>query len=164
MIVVKGSLAASKAVLSFQCHLDENPPSPNGSEPLNLADQQTIKSQQTIIADLKSELEQQTEQHLLNRHEASLQLETLVSQVNSMKQLNQSLMEENESYQVLLHEKTICGDFMSDPIVQVQKQGKYGNHSTLLFALYAIGGRRDGSLLCVKKDASKQRVEAQFGR
>jgi hypothetical protein len=162
LIVVEDSFAASKAALSLHSHQDENPPSPTSLEPLNLADQQTIKAQQTIIADLKSELEQQTEQHLLNSHEASLQLETLVSQVNSMKQLNQSLMEENESYQVLLHEKTLCGDFMSDPIVQVQKSGNHDDHSPPVFVLYTLVGRRYGSLLWVKEETFEQQVGVQF--
>ncbi|KAI8336712.1 hypothetical protein BC941DRAFT_453073 [Chlamydoabsidia padenii] len=97
--------------------------SPTSLEALDSADKQTIRAQETIIAELKLNLEQQAhklqQQHLLDSHEASLQLQALISQVNNIKQLNQSLMEENESYQILLHEKTICGDFMSDPMVQI---------------------------------------------
>ncbi|KAI8078749.1 uncharacterized protein BX664DRAFT_342602 [Halteromyces radiatus] len=84
--------------------------------------QQTIKTQAQDISRLKLDLEQQTnklQQHLLETHEASLQIKHLTDQINSVQKLNQSLMEENESYQILLHEKAINGDFISDSIVQV---------------------------------------------
>jgi len=44
------------------------------------------------------------------------QLETELSQV---KHMHQSLMEENEEFQLLLHEKTMEGEFVLNPIMQV---------------------------------------------
>ncbi|KAI9025358.1 hypothetical protein CLU79DRAFT_745232 [Phycomyces nitens] len=89
------------------------------------AAQRMVKSQDKIITDLKRDAENsQTmiqEQALQVRAQLS-KLEHLEQEVSSMKHLNRSLMEENESYQILLHEKTISGEFMMDPILQVDQE------------------------------------------
>ncbi|CAO3589753.1 unnamed protein product [Absidia cylindrospora] len=86
--------------------------------------QGTIKTQEGIITALKAKLEQQTnevlQQRQLDNQKVSAQVENLITEVDNIKQLNQSLMEENESYQILLHEKTISGDFISDSIMQFE--------------------------------------------
>lgn len=87
--------------------------------------QRTIKAQDKMIFDLKSEVEklkaviqeQQTESQTQSLHASHLQHE-----VASIKEVNRGLMEENESYQILLHEKTINGEFMMNPIMQVKSQ------------------------------------------
>ncbi|KAL7311934.1 hypothetical protein PS15m_009642 [Mucor circinelloides] len=85
--------------------------------------QRTIKAQDKMIFDLKSEVEklksviqeQQNESQTQSLHASHLQHE-----IASIKEVNRGLMEENESYQILLHEKTINGEFMMNPIMQVE--------------------------------------------
>lgn len=87
--------------------------------------QRTIKAQDKMIFDLKNEVEklksviqeQQNESQTQSLHASHLQHE-----IASIKEVNRGLMEENESYQILLHEKTINGEFMMNPIMQVKCQ------------------------------------------
>lgn len=85
--------------------------------------QRTIKAQDKMILDLKNELDKQ-KVIMTDRQSqaqlASLKLVHLEHEIANVKQLNQSLMEDNESYQILLHEKTINGEFMMNPIMQVK--------------------------------------------
>lgn len=85
--------------------------------------QRTIKAQDKLILELKNELEQL--KSLLQEKDAqqqrqSLKVQQLEHEITNVKQVNQSLMEDNESYQILLHEKTISGEFMTNPIMQVK--------------------------------------------
>ena len=85
--------------------------------------QRTIKAQDKLIADLKNEIEQQKSAIQEQRSEVqqqSLRIEHLDHEIANVKQVNRSLMEDNESYQILLHEKTISGEFMMNPIMQVK--------------------------------------------
>ncbi|KAI8994679.1 hypothetical protein BDB01DRAFT_773669 [Pilobolus umbonatus] len=85
--------------------------------------QRTIKAQDKLILDLKNELEMQKTQLQENRAESQLQSLKIVHlehEIANVKQVNRSLMEDNESYQILLHEKTINGEFMMNPIMQVE--------------------------------------------
>ncbi|KAI8139741.1 hypothetical protein BJV82DRAFT_625926 [Fennellomyces sp. T-0311] len=88
--------------------------------------QRTIKAQDKLIADLKNEIEQQKSLIQDQRSEVqqqSLRIEHLDHEIANVKQVNRSLMEDNESYQILLHEKTISGEFMMNPIMQIEKDG-----------------------------------------
>ncbi|KAG0756189.1 hypothetical protein G6F64_008384 [Rhizopus arrhizus] len=84
--------------------------------------QRTIKAQDKLIADLKMELDKQrtiVQEHKNQIQNQSLRMEHLEYEIANVKQLNCSLMEDNESYQILLHEKTVNGEFMMNPIMQV---------------------------------------------
>ncbi|RCH80063.1 hypothetical protein CU097_002275, partial [Rhizopus azygosporus] len=83
--------------------------------------QRTIKAQDKLIADLKIELEKQKtmlQEHKNQVQNQSLRIEHLEHEIANVKQVNRSLMEDNESYQILLHEKTMTGEFMMNPIMQ----------------------------------------------
>ncbi|KAI8343043.1 hypothetical protein BC941DRAFT_465212 [Chlamydoabsidia padenii] len=85
--------------------------------------QRTIKAQDKLILDLKVELDQQksiVQDHDTRAQRQSLRIQQLEQEIANVKQVNQSLMEDNESYQILLHEKTISGEFMMNPIMQVE--------------------------------------------
>ncbi|KAI9276025.1 hypothetical protein BY458DRAFT_506805 [Sporodiniella umbellata] len=87
---------------------------------------QTIKVQERLITDLRIELEKHKVVLQECRNEVqdqSLRIEHLEYETANVKQLNRSLMEDNESYQMLLHEKTMNGEFMANPIMQVHEQG-----------------------------------------
>ena len=73
-----------------------------------------------MIADLKSQVEQQKrviEDALMTAETHAQRMESLEEELVSLKQVNGSLMEDNESYQMLLHEKTMTGEFLkvNDP-------------------------------------------------
>lgn len=81
-----------------------------------------IRVQDKLIADFKAELEQQK----MVLHEAMTTAEAQAQRVDgleqelaSLQQVNASLMEDNESYQMLLHEKTIAGEFPVKVIITV---------------------------------------------
>ncbi|KAI8890507.1 hypothetical protein K501DRAFT_168505 [Backusella circina FSU 941] len=85
--------------------------------------QRTIKAQDKLILDLRGELEKQ--KSLLRENQKKEQLQSLKvfhleHEIQNVKQLNRSLQEDNESYQILLHEKTMTGEFMANPIMQVE--------------------------------------------
>ena len=46
-------------------------------------------------------------------------IQQLENELSQVKRINRSLMEENEAFQLLLHEKTMEGKFMLNPIMQV---------------------------------------------
>lgn len=85
--------------------------------------QRTIKAQDKLILDLKNEVEKQKQLLSEQQNESQLiglKVVHLEHEINNVKQLNRSLMEDNESYQILLHEKTINGEFMMNPIMQIE--------------------------------------------
>ncbi|KAI9008781.1 hypothetical protein CLU79DRAFT_800228 [Phycomyces nitens] len=85
--------------------------------------QRTIKAQDKLILDLKNEVEKQkglAQDQSAEAQRQSLRIEHLEHEIINVKQVNRSLMEDNESYQILLHEKTISGEFMMNPIMQVE--------------------------------------------
>lgn len=97
--------------------------------------QRTIKAQDKLIAELKNDIEKQNaliEEQRNDAKQQSLRMEHLDHEIASIKQVNRSLMEDNESYQILLHEKTISGEFIMNPIMQVIKNDRPkkagGNH------------------------------------
>ncbi|ORX54062.1 hypothetical protein DM01DRAFT_1335916 [Hesseltinella vesiculosa] len=102
--------------------------------------QRTIKAQDKMISDLRSELDNhQTQLREREREldQQSLRIQHLDHEMASIKQVNQSLMEDNESYQILLHEKTLTGEFMMNPIMQVNSvltEQQESNGSTLNLA------------------------------
>ncbi|KAI9320252.1 hypothetical protein BX666DRAFT_1920899 [Dichotomocladium elegans] len=86
------------------------------TESLSITTSRDVKSKahEKLIADFKSELEQQKAllHEALSTAEAHAQrVEQLEQELASLRQVNASLMEDNESYQMLLHEKTIAGEF-----------------------------------------------------
>ncbi|CAO3645399.1 unnamed protein product [Cunninghamella blakesleeana] len=92
--------------------------------------QRTIKAQDKLILDLKNELEQHKsiiQEKDTHQQRQSLKMHQLENEIANVKQVNQSLMEDNESYQILLHEKTISGEFMMNPIMQVENNESNGS-------------------------------------
>lgn len=73
------------------------------------------RAQDKLIADLKSQVEQQKrviEDALMTAETQAQRMGSLEEELVSLKQVNGSLMEDNESYQMLLHEKTMTGEFL----------------------------------------------------
>ncbi|KAI9267344.1 hypothetical protein BY458DRAFT_512012 [Sporodiniella umbellata] len=95
--------------------------------------QRTIKAQDKLIADLKLEVEKQKSvlgEHQTQAQHQSLRMEHFEHEIANIKQVNRSLMEDNESYQILLHEKTMNGEFMMNPILQIEDSAAVMKEST----------------------------------
>ncbi|KAI7865684.1 hypothetical protein BDF14DRAFT_1744091 [Spinellus fusiger] len=96
--------------------------STGGKEEQEKAVERTVQTQEKLIADLKRQgekVQSAMEEQDLQVQAQLLRIEHLEQMIISMKQLNRSLMEENESYQILLHERTLNGEFNMDSILQV---------------------------------------------
>ena len=71
-----------------------------------------------ISAELDKAKQATTESMNLNKSHVR-RIQQLENELSQVKHMHQSLMEENESYQLLLHEKTMKGEFVLNPIMQV---------------------------------------------
>ncbi|KAI9285880.1 hypothetical protein BC943DRAFT_360094 [Umbelopsis sp. AD052] len=81
----------------------------------------TIKAQDKLISDLRAQVEKQknaVQENMSQLQEQSLKMEHLEHEITNVKQLNRSLMEDNESYQMLLHERTMNGEIMLNSFMQ----------------------------------------------
>ncbi|RUP06332.1 hypothetical protein BC936DRAFT_140402 [Jimgerdemannia flammicorona] len=125
-----GSLASTLAVGNNQLSplSAANPPSTQSDSYTREAKiaSLTIKAQDKQILDLKNEVERQksvAQENLQQVQRQAMKIEHLENEISNVKQVNRSLMEDNESYQILLHEKTMSGEFMLNPIMQNRFDG-----------------------------------------
>ncbi|CAG8488244.1 4500_t:CDS:2 [Funneliformis caledonium] len=88
--------------------------------------QRTIKEierrNNEITAELDKAKQATTESMNLSKSHVR-RIQQLENELSQVKHMNQALMEENEGYQLLLHEKTMKGEFMLNPIMQ--RNGTY---------------------------------------
>ncbi|CAG8596244.1 7987_t:CDS:2 [Cetraspora pellucida] len=88
--------------------------------------QRTIKELERRVNELTTEIENvkraHTESMNVNKSHVA-RIHHLENELGQVKHMNQTLMEENEGYQLLLHEKTMRGEFMLNPIMQ--RNAKY---------------------------------------
>lgn len=96
-----------------------------------------IRAQEQLIANYKAELDQQKrvlQEALLTTEAQAVQIQNLEQELGSLKQVNASLMQDNESYQILLHEKTMAGEIfkVSEPNCLGQPYPFIDNHRLLL--------------------------------
>ncbi|KAI8871149.1 hypothetical protein GQ42DRAFT_6845 [Ramicandelaber brevisporus] len=74
----------------------------------------TIHTQEQLIKDLRVELggtQSSLRTSTTRCDEQSRRIELLENEVRDLRQVNETLMEDNESYQILLHESTVSGGF-----------------------------------------------------
>ncbi|CAG8474265.1 3550_t:CDS:2 [Paraglomus occultum] len=87
----------------------------------------TIKERDQLIKQLRDDVlhaNQEVTKKTSENEKNQADIEQLKNELEQVKTVNQSLMEENEVFQSLLHEKTIKGEFMLNPIMQ------YNDHDT----------------------------------
>ncbi|CAG8757101.1 13438_t:CDS:2, partial [Racocetra fulgida] len=89
--------------------------------------QRTIKELERRVNELTTEIENVKRAHtdsmnISKNHVA--RIHHLENELGQVKHMNQTLMEENEGYQLLLHEKTMRGEFMLNPIMQTNRTNK----------------------------------------
>ncbi|KAK9700575.1 hypothetical protein K7432_012126 [Basidiobolus ranarum] len=112
------------------CHISSDTP-PGSPLPKKKPKQQpqleelkkTIRQRDNVIFKLREKLEEITNQrNLLEQRDLSRtdQMEQLLVEKNQLREMNLTLMEENESFQMLLHEKTISGNFTLNRGLQVR--------------------------------------------
>ncbi|KAL1917749.1 uncharacterized protein VTP21DRAFT_3583 [Calcarisporiella thermophila] len=117
---------------SSPCCSDANSPAPNSEavdeEAVLVRERKiastTIRAQDRYISELRAELDRQrnvTHEYMVRLQNQSLRMTALENEVSQVMQVNRRLMEENEGYQILLHERTISGEFMLNPLLQPEK-------------------------------------------
>ncbi|CAG8461167.1 8590_t:CDS:2, partial [Scutellospora calospora] len=107
---------------------DSPPLTPTGSHYTAMREartaQRTIKELERRVNDLTTEIENikraHTESMNLNKSHVA-RIHHLENELGQVKHMNQTLMEDNEGYQLLLHEKTMRGEFMLNPIMQTNR-------------------------------------------
>ncbi|CAG8488978.1 10779_t:CDS:2 [Dentiscutata erythropus] len=86
--------------------------------------QRTIKELERRVNELTTEIENAKRAHTdsmnTNKNHVA-RIHHLENELGQVKHMNQTLMEENEGYQLLLHEKTMKGEFMLNPIMQTNR-------------------------------------------
>lgn len=88
--------------------------------------QRSIKELERRNNELATELEkakQATNESVNISKNHVRRIQQLENELSQVKHMNQSLMEENESFQRLIFEKTMKGEFMFNPIMQVNISG-----------------------------------------
>lgn len=81
----------------------------------------TIKLLEKQISETKKEVAGVKEDHqdmFMTNMRLNGRVKDLENEIRDIKGMNEQLMEDNESYQVLLHERTMTGDFLMNPIMQ----------------------------------------------
>jgi len=87
----------------------------------------TIKERDQLIKQLRDDVlhaNQEVTKKTSENEKNQADIEQMKNELEQIKTVNLSLMEENEVFQSLLHEKTIKGEFMLNPIMQ------YNDHDT----------------------------------
>ncbi|KAF9111026.1 hypothetical protein BGX27_005487 [Mortierella sp. AM989] len=84
----------------------------------NAAQLRALKAQEKIVANLRQQILTMNQDIFERQHTFDLRQTELQSEVNQARELNRGLMEENESYQLLLHEKSMNGEFMQTSIMK----------------------------------------------
>ncbi|KAF9914553.1 hypothetical protein BX616_008039 [Lobosporangium transversale] len=94
------------------------------------AQARALRAQEKIVADLRQQIFVLNQELIERQHTSSLRESELQAQISQAHELNKSLMEENESFQLLLHEKSMNGEFMQTSIMK--STGYDDDHGTSL--------------------------------
>ncbi|KAF9904412.1 hypothetical protein EC991_002686 [Linnemannia zychae] len=84
----------------------------------NAAHTRALKAQENIVSELRKQILSMNQDLIERQRNFTLKETELHSQINQAQELNRGLMEENESYQMLLHEKSMNGEFMQTSIMK----------------------------------------------
>ncbi|KAG0200540.1 hypothetical protein BGX28_006419 [Mortierella sp. GBA30] len=84
----------------------------------NAAHARALRAHEKLVKELRDQLLSMSQE--LNERQRSflLQQSELQAEIAQARELNKNLMEENESYQMLLHEKSMNGEFMQTDIMK----------------------------------------------
>jgi ABC-type phosphate transport system auxiliary subunit len=81
-----------------------------------------LRAQESIVTELRKQVLNMNQDFIERQRNFTLKESELQAQIAQAQELNRGLMEENESYQMLLHEKSMNGEFMQTSIMKVNLQ------------------------------------------
>ncbi|KAF9128035.1 hypothetical protein BGW39_005376 [Mortierella sp. 14UC] len=84
----------------------------------NAAHTRAMKAQENVVSELRKQILSMNQDLIERQRNFTLKETELHAQINQAQELNKGLMEENESYQMLLHEKSMNGEFMQTSIMK----------------------------------------------
>ncbi|KAG0024999.1 hypothetical protein BGZ81_007503 [Podila clonocystis] len=84
----------------------------------NAAQARALRAQEKQNTDLRQQILALNQDFIERQRDFKVQESALRAEINQARELNKGLMEENESYQMLLHEKSMNGEFMQTSIMQ----------------------------------------------
>ncbi|KAF9166945.1 hypothetical protein DFQ26_006344 [Actinomortierella ambigua] len=94
----------------------------------NAAQQRALRAEEKKNDELRGRLLRQANDYVEFQRLAAAKDKALQEENSQLRELNQNLMEENESFQMLLHEKTLNGELMQTGIM---KMGNHGSESPI---------------------------------
>lgn len=93
----------------------------------NAANIRALRAHEKMVAELRRQIIAMNQDMIETKQTFRLRESELQAEINQAQELNSNLMEENESFQLLLHEKSINGEFMQTSIMKVKKGGQGGD-------------------------------------
>ncbi|KAF9098403.1 hypothetical protein BGX29_007622 [Mortierella sp. GBA35] len=84
----------------------------------NAAHTRALRAQEKIVSQLRQQILNINQDLIERQRNFTLQESKLQAEIAQAQELNRNLMEENESYQMLLHEKSMNGEFMQTSIMK----------------------------------------------
>ncbi|KAF9310899.1 hypothetical protein BG003_008004 [Podila horticola] len=84
----------------------------------NAAQARALRAQEKQNTDLRQQILALNQDFIERQRDFKVQESALRAEIIQARELNKGLMEENESYQMLLHEKSMNGEFMQTSIMQ----------------------------------------------
>ncbi|KAK3813553.1 MAG: hypothetical protein JOS17DRAFT_761654 [Linnemannia elongata] len=103
----------------------------------NAAHTRALRAQENIVTELRKQLLNMNQDFIERQRNFTLKESELQAQIAQAQELNRGLMEENESYQMLLHEKSMNGEFMQTSIMK--NTGYNGDPSATPLATHSNG-------------------------
>ncbi|KAF8928286.1 hypothetical protein BGZ47_001717 [Haplosporangium gracile] len=85
---------------------------------INAAHTRALRAQENIVTELRKQVLNMNQDLIEHQRSFTLKENELQAQIAQAQELNRGLMEENESYQMLLHEKSMNGEFMQTSIMK----------------------------------------------
>jgi hypothetical protein len=87
----------------------------------NAANTRALRAHEKMVAELRRQIIAMNQDMIETKQTFRLRESELQAEINQAQELNSNLMEENESFQLLLHEKSINGEFMQTSIMKVKR-------------------------------------------
>ncbi|KAK3817636.1 MAG: hypothetical protein J3Q66DRAFT_340601 [Benniella sp.] len=84
----------------------------------NAANTRALRAHEKMVAELRRQIIAMNQDMIETKQTFRLRESELQAEINQAQELNSNLMEENESFQLLLHEKSINGEFMQTSIMK----------------------------------------------
>ncbi|KAI7870460.1 hypothetical protein BDF14DRAFT_95878 [Spinellus fusiger] len=113
-----------------------------------------IRTQEKVILDLNMELQHEKRvacKAMATMEEQTCRIAGLEEEISGVKELNASLMEDNESYQMLLHERTLTGEMFMNVHPTQQEHPFVPSPTSLAAELNKVGEGQWESDLSIRK-------------